>query len=69
MPTLTYAMMYAAGVDAGNRSMRANGRTAWSVEDFNAAAAVEAKLYPYVLAAQWGLPVARVRAMIEQVAA
>lgn len=33
-----YGIAHAAGTDAGNRSMRAAGRTAWSAEDFDAAA-------------------------------
>lgn len=41
---LTYAVAMAAGQDAGNRSMRAAGRTAWNDDDWNAAQAVTARL-------------------------
>ena len=34
--TLTYDLAMAAGRDAGNRSMRAAGRTKWSAEDYDA---------------------------------
>jgi hypothetical protein len=30
---LTRELAYAAGMEAGNRAMRAGGRTAWSEED------------------------------------
>jgi hypothetical protein len=30
---------YAVGWDAGNRNAKANGRTVWTVDDWNAAAA------------------------------
>ena len=36
--TLTRSTAYAAGRDAGYRSMRKAGRTKWNEEDFNAAA-------------------------------
>jgi hypothetical protein len=36
---LSYNIAHAAGQDAGNRSMKAAGRTKWSEDDFNAAAA------------------------------
>jgi len=36
--TLTKAVAYASGADAGNRSMRAGGRSAWSLGDYNHAA-------------------------------
>jgi len=35
--TLTLDIARAAGADAGNRSMRAAGRSAWSEDDLNAA--------------------------------
>ena len=41
---LTKAMCYAAGQDAGNRSMRAAGRVEWNEDDWNAAAAEFARL-------------------------
>lgn len=43
--TLTPEIARAAGLDAGNRSMRAAGRTTWSVEDYNAAAAETGRLF------------------------
>jgi hypothetical protein len=39
MNTKLFDIARAAGHDAGNRSMKAAGRTSWSVDDFNAAAA------------------------------
>ena len=36
----TQAIAHAAGWDAGNRAMRAAGRTAWNEDDWNAACAV-----------------------------
>lgn len=42
---MTYKLAMAAGQDAGNRSMRAAGRTSWSEEDFAAASAVFNALY------------------------
>lgn len=44
MQTLTPAMIRAAAQDAGNRSMRAAGRSKWSKVDWNAAAAEFARL-------------------------
>ena len=35
---------YAAGRDAGNRSMRAAGRTEWNDDDWDAASEVTARL-------------------------
>ena len=40
-------MVYAAGLDAGNRSMRAGGRKVWAVNDFNAASAEVERLMPF----------------------
>ena len=40
----TYKLAMAAGWDAGNRSMRKAGRTAWNHEDYKAAAEVVARL-------------------------
>jgi hypothetical protein len=37
--TPTHELAHAAGRDAGNRSMRAAGRTRWNDDDWNAAAA------------------------------
>lgn len=36
---LTPEIANAAGLDAGNRSMRAAGREVWSIEDYNVACA------------------------------
>jgi hypothetical protein len=41
---ITYAIAMAAGQDAGNRSMRASGRTSWNEDDWNAAAAETERL-------------------------
>lgn len=41
---VTISLALAAGQDAGNRSMRAAGRSAWSEDDWNAAAAVTDEL-------------------------
>jgi hypothetical protein len=43
---VTYSLAMAAGHDAGNRSMRAGGRTKWAVRDWNAACETFAKLWP-----------------------
>jgi hypothetical protein len=40
----TYAEAMAAGRDAGNRSMRAAGRTSWNDDDWNAACDVTQRL-------------------------
>jgi len=43
--TMTQKIAYAIGRDAGNKSMRAAGRTVWAVADFNAASkAMEAAM-------------------------
>ena len=41
---LTEALARAAGMDAGNESMRKNGRTVWNEDDYNAASALTNKL-------------------------
>jgi len=41
----TYKIAMAAGQDAGNRSMRAAGRTSWNEDDYAAAAAVFHAIY------------------------
>ena len=41
---LTKDIIYAAGRDAGNRSMKAAGRKSWNAEDWNAAADEYARL-------------------------
>jgi hypothetical protein len=43
---LTEELARAAAADAGNRSMRTAGRTAWSEEDFRAAAYEYERLWP-----------------------
>jgi hypothetical protein len=45
-PRLTKAMALAAAADVANRSMRAAGRTAWSVSDYNAAVRELERLWP-----------------------
>jgi len=47
MTTFTRAMCYAAGRDAGNRSMRKAGRTAWAQDDYNTACAEFERLLPF----------------------
>lgn len=37
-PVMTYAIAHAAGMDAGNASMRKAGRRVWSIEDRDVAA-------------------------------
>ena len=43
---MTYEIAKAAAWDAGNRSMRAAGRPAWSAEDYNACCAEFNRLMP-----------------------
>ena len=42
--TLTKELAYAAGRDAGNRSMRAGNRVVWNEDDYNAASEVTNRL-------------------------
>lgn len=42
---VTYAIAMAAGRDAANRNMRAEGRTEWNEEDYNIAAETSARLF------------------------
>jgi hypothetical protein len=44
--TMTYSLAMAAARDAGNRSMRKAGRTAWAVADYNVACAEFERLWP-----------------------
>jgi hypothetical protein len=44
--TMTYELAMAAGRDAGNRSMRKAGRSAWSEEDRDAAYEEFERLWP-----------------------
>jgi hypothetical protein len=44
--TMTKDLAFAAGKDAANRQMRATGRAAWNVNDFNLAVRTESDLYP-----------------------
>lgn len=44
--TITRRIAWAAATDAGNRSMRDAGRTAWSQEDYDAAVAEFYRLWP-----------------------
>jgi hypothetical protein len=46
--TPTYRIAHAAGTDAGNRNMRAAGRTAWSAEDYEVAADTMTRLLELV---------------------
>lgn len=41
---VTYPVAMAAGRDAGNRSAKAAGRTAWNEDDYNAAAELVQRL-------------------------
>jgi hypothetical protein len=43
---ITYELAVAAGRDAGNRLMRAGGRTVWAVKDWNTACETFARLWP-----------------------
>ena len=43
---MTKKIAYAIGLDAGNRSMRAAGRSAWNEDDFNAASEATAAAFP-----------------------
>lgn len=45
-PTLTYKLAMAAAQDAGDRSMRAAGRTVWSELDYAAAVRMFTRLCP-----------------------
>ena len=42
---MTYGIAMAAAQDAGNRSMRAGGRTKWAVKDWNVACRTFERLY------------------------
>jgi hypothetical protein len=52
-PTMTRALAYAASQDAGNRTMRAAGRTAWDIEDYNACVNEFDRLWPEELDGPW----------------
>ena len=45
-PVLTRGLAYAAATDAGNRSMRKAGRSAWNEDDYNAAVTEFTRLWP-----------------------
>lgn len=52
------SISYAAGLDAGNRSMRAGGRSVWNADDYDAAAAVATRLLVLAMhPSAGGLPV------------
>jgi hypothetical protein len=51
--TMTYQLANAAGMDAGNRSMRKAGRTAWNAEDYDAACAESWRLWPGDINGLW----------------
>lgn len=44
--TMSYRIAMAAARDAGNRHMRADGRTVWAVADWNHACETFARLWP-----------------------
>jgi hypothetical protein len=44
----TREIAFAAATDAGNRSMKADGRTVWAVKDYNAAVAELNRLLDHV---------------------
>lgn len=46
MMTVNRQIAWAAATDAGNRSMKAGKRKAWSIEDRNVAASTFERLYP-----------------------
>lgn len=41
---ITYKIAMAAGQDAGNKAMKAAGRTSWNEDDFNVAAELTTRL-------------------------
>ena len=43
---LTRELAFAAAWDAGNRHAKANGRTVWTADDYNAAVAEFDRLWP-----------------------
>jgi hypothetical protein len=45
-PVLTRELAHAGSKDAGNRSMRAGGRTAWNEEDYDVAVAEFNRMWP-----------------------
>lgn len=45
---LTYAVAHASGMDAGNRSMRAAGRTKWNEDDYDAACVENNRLFDLI---------------------
>jgi hypothetical protein len=47
-PELTYEAAHAAAWDVGVRHARAAGRTVWTAEDINAAAAELNRLWPHI---------------------
>ena len=46
MMSITHDLAVAAGTDAANRRMRAQGRTVWDEDDFSLAAETYARLMP-----------------------
>jgi len=48
-PMITAAIAYAAGADAGNRSMSKAGRSAWNDDDFDIACDEYNRLMAYCL--------------------
>lgn len=45
-PKMTYQLAHAAGMDAGNRSMKAAGRAHWNEQDANTCWAEFERLWP-----------------------
>jgi hypothetical protein len=51
--TMTRQLAHAAATDHANRRMRAGGRTAWDVDDYNAAVAEFNRLWPLEAEYPW----------------
>lgn len=65
--TLTRELAHASAWDAGNRSMRAAGRTVWTSADYNACVAEFHRLWPLEREYPWATPeqLAQMRAIEE----
>lgn len=53
MIAMTYDLAHAAGTDAANAQMKAQGREHWNRDDYDLAMQTLDRLYPDPLAAQW----------------
>lgn len=51
--TMTYELAHAAGIDAGNRSMRKAGRKHWNEDDYNVCVAESDRLWPGDINGLW----------------